>query len=341
MNSSSNAMSAKARSMYGNLLTKEDYDNLINLNSVSDIAHYLKTETHYRISLFNINESKIHRGELEDMIRNDVFKRFTRLVKFGSSNEDFYSYGILKAEIQQILAVVRAIKLNDKTNFIIKLPFYIQSHMSYDLKKLAAINSYAELLLFFSSSEYEKIIKQNFHDQEINYLGLEKDLNDYYASKVRNIIRKNKSKTNQKQFEDFFDTEMELGNIAKIYRLKKYFNSSPEEIKDSINLVFKGISQRKLFKMIDELNAEEFLKALEDTVYRKYFDANNFLYIEHSVKNIIYHISRRNINYATDSDLVLLSYMVVSDNEIDNIINIIECVKYKISKDSISNMLIM
>ena len=44
---SSNAVSAKARSMYAKKLDKNDYDELLKRRNISDLVSYLKTETEY------------------------------------------------------------------------------------------------------------------------------------------------------------------------------------------------------------------------------------------------------------------------------------------------------
>ena len=43
----SNAILAKARSMYGGHLTSSDYEALLSLKSVSEVVNYLKNNTDY------------------------------------------------------------------------------------------------------------------------------------------------------------------------------------------------------------------------------------------------------------------------------------------------------
>jgi V/A-type H+-transporting ATPase subunit C len=42
------ALSGKTRAMFGRLLTSKDYHEMVQKRSVSDIASYLKYNTHYK-----------------------------------------------------------------------------------------------------------------------------------------------------------------------------------------------------------------------------------------------------------------------------------------------------
>ena len=69
----SNAILAKARAMYGKSLSETDYKQLMDCRNVPEVAAYLKTRTCYKTVLTGLNESEVHRGQLEPMLRQDVY----------------------------------------------------------------------------------------------------------------------------------------------------------------------------------------------------------------------------------------------------------------------------
>ena len=73
---SSNVILAKARAMYGRCLTAQDFHNLLACHSVSEIASYLKNRTAYAGVLADINESTIHRGHLESLLRRKLWNDY-------------------------------------------------------------------------------------------------------------------------------------------------------------------------------------------------------------------------------------------------------------------------
>ena len=79
-----NAIAAKAKAVYGKFLSKADYDNLMQRNSVSAVVAYLKTTPRYKNAFLDIDENTVHRGMIEDILSEYIFKRYVRLRKFGS-----------------------------------------------------------------------------------------------------------------------------------------------------------------------------------------------------------------------------------------------------------------
>ena len=71
---SSNAVLTKARAMYGRHLTKHNFNDLLSCHSVGEVASYLKNNTNYRKILMDVNESEIHRGRLEQLLRRKMFE---------------------------------------------------------------------------------------------------------------------------------------------------------------------------------------------------------------------------------------------------------------------------
>ena len=79
---SSNAILSKARAMYGKRLTKENYNDLLNCQTVGEVASYLKSRTVYGKCLAGINESEVHRGQLEVALRQKLFDDYASLCRF-------------------------------------------------------------------------------------------------------------------------------------------------------------------------------------------------------------------------------------------------------------------
>jgi V/A-type H+/Na+-transporting ATPase subunit C len=72
-NTGSQALTAKVHAMYGRRLTPQNYRELVRKQSVSEVAAYLKQQTAYSPLLRDINENFIHRGQLENILRRDLF----------------------------------------------------------------------------------------------------------------------------------------------------------------------------------------------------------------------------------------------------------------------------
>lgn len=343
MSYAAGAMSAKAKAMFGNRIKAADYQILLQKKSISEIASYLKKETYFSHILAGINEMSIHRGQLEALIRLDLFDRFSNLIRYYNTKEsEFYRYIIIEIEIEQILGRIRAFEISDNINFISKLPTYLGKYTTFDINKLLNINDYDELLELLSNTDYYPIVKSFEVDDigDFDFNSFEAALRNYYYKKVLNILDKEFSGQVKEEIKDVYLTRIELENITRIYRLKKYFRTPPDEIRKLLVPIFSRISNKELNELIDHVDADKIYDFLTQTAYKNYMDDEHRMYIDYHAKRIHYNINKKYLIFSTNPDLVLFTYMVLSEVEIQNIVDIIEGARYNIASDKIEQLLI-
>jgi V/A-type H+-transporting ATPase subunit C len=344
-NATNNAIMTKAKAMYGKRLTEEDYQALINKKSIPEIAAYLKNQTHYKECLANVNESKIHRGYLEMLIRQDQFVRFSRLIRYANAEDEkgFFRYGILKAEVLQILLCARMLKNKDNVQMIAKLPIYFEKHIVIDLDELTKVKALPDLLNVLRKTPYYDIVFQYISGsiETFDYTSLETALMSYYYQEVLSMVDSNSKIKDPEAIHDIFKTGIELENITKIYRMKRYFNATPQQINEVLTPTYFKISEKQLKTMINELDDVRFLEALGNGPYGKYINPSNFVFMEYHTKVITHYMHKKYMNFTVDPDLVLLCYMNLAETEVQNIVDIIEGVRYRIPVERMRNLLII
>jgi V/A-type H+-transporting ATPase subunit C len=340
---SSLAMAAKAKAMYGKHLKSDDYTELLRKKTVQEIAGYLKSETAFKSVLQGINEFAIHRGHLEMLIRQTFYLDFLELIRYGQSNKDhFYEYGVLMIEMKQILMTIRLLSETDKTNQIAQLPIFANRMISFDVEKLIKVNTFDELLSVLRNTPYYNLLKplKPRSILDIDYANFEVVLKSYYYKRVYEIIEHEFTGKDKQDIKDLFDTQIELENITKIYRLKKYYNSSPLEIKKVLNPTYKRINKKLLDELIETKDAHSFLLAINQNGYNIPTDIKEFQYIEYQTDAIMFDLNKRLMRFSTNPNIILVSYLSLLEIEIRNIIDIIEGIRYKVENDKIAKLLI-
>ncbi len=343
MDLAAGALSAKAKAMYGRRLRPEDYQNMLQKKTVPEVASYLKQETYFSSALEGVNENSVHRGQLESLIRMDLFQRFCSLMRYVDTKKDgFYRYAIIKQEIDQILSCLRSVATGDKLSFIATVPIYLDQYTSFEIDKLAQVETYQDLLHVMKGTEYYSIIEEYKVDSmdDFDFNGFENQLQDYYVITVKRLIDQGFSGKIRKELKQIFMSREELQNIQKIYRMKKYFKFGSERIKSMIHIDPVYLSKRETNSLIDEIEADEIFSWLKGTPYGKYIQSDQFVYIEHHIKKIFYGLDKKYFSFNTNPDLITLSYMYLSELEIQNIIDIIEGVRYRIAPEKISRHLV-
>lgn len=343
--STNNAIMAKAKAMYGKRLTMSDYQVLINKKTIAEIATYLKNETYFSSCLKDVNESQIHRGRLEMLIRQDLFTRYSRLIRYANADDEkgFFRYGILGAEVLQILLCARMLKNKDNVQMIAKLPLFYEKHIVFDINQLTSVKNLQDLLNILRKTPYYDIAFPYISSSidNFDYTGLETALMSYYYEEVLRLVDSNSKIKDQKAIHEIFETRIELENLTKIYRMKRFFNGTPAQIKKMLTPTYLKIPKLKLDQMIDELDAAGFLHELGKSHYGKYINPDNFVFMEYHTKIISYQMHKKYMDFSVDPDLILLCYMNLAETEIQNIVDIIEGVRYKIPTERISSLLIM
>jgi V/A-type H+-transporting ATPase subunit C len=340
---SSNAILAKARAMYSRRLTSHDYEELLKRRSVNDLVAYLRSDTVYGQALLDLKEVNIHRGQLEALLNKETFLRLERLMRFASKKElEFYQLAIKELEYQLILTKARLVSSDMYTGYEMEIPDYLNKYASFDIYGLLSIYDYDGLLALLRGTQYYDILlrykPKDDKPLDSNMLELEfKHI--YYAEYVKTVNKLFKGKK-RKDLLTMINTSIELQNITKIYRLKKYFNASPEQIKETLYLEYSRIPKNVMNDLIKAKDASDLLKKLANSPYRLYVDDSEFVYIEYYTEKIKYNLAKRFMRFSTDSALVFMTYKVVYQVEVDNLKHIIEGLRYGEAPSQIEEMLI-
>lgn len=339
----SSAMATKAIAMYGYHLKENDYLELLRRNSVQEIASYLKAETAFRSSLKGINEQTIHRGFLETLVRQEFYIDFIKLMRYGDpKKKEFYRFGIVSIEIQQILVTIRSLSDLDRTKQLAQLPLFAKKIMSFELEKLVKVNNFDELLVALKNTDYFKILHplKPVNQMELDYVACELALKDYYFNLMNQLIETKFSGKDYRLIKDAFNSRIELEHLTYIYRLKKYFKVSPKQIFEYLTPVSVHIPTKRIHHWIEHEDADALLDLLKNSYYRLNLDLKDLAHIENLIDRVKFKQNRKMLRHTENAEIVLIAYMNLLEIQIQNIIDIIEGVRYHINKERIASLLI-
>lgn len=343
MSFSSNAILAKARSMYSHRLTEQNYEELLKRRSVNDLVSYLKSDTVYSDILNDLKESNVHRGQLEELLNKETFLRLDRLMRYASKKElKFYRLGVVEIEMELLLTKVRMLDSDAYTGYEMEIPDYLSKYASYPLYGLLSVNDYSSLLSLVRGTKYYEALLtyQPMDDKPIDSNMLELEFKRIYYKEYVDTVNKLFKGKKRKDLLTMINTSIELQNITKIYRLKKYFNAKPEQIRETLFLEYSRIPKSVMDDLIESKDASDLLKKLSSSSYKLYVDDNEFVYIEYYTEKIKYNLAKRYMRFSTDSALVFMTYKIVYQVEIDNLKHIIEGLRYGETASQIESMLI-
>lgn len=341
-NKGSVALTTKLRAMHGKRLTTQNYKELLRKQNVSEIAGYLKQQAVYSDTLRDINENSVHRGQLENVIRRQVFTDYIKALKYIDTNElKFYRFFLNRMEISEILSCIRFLVSGNTGEYFFSLPSYFAEHSKVDLYALAKVKTYDELIALLAKTPYRDVL-QKFDpkaENKTDLIMIESELYKFYYSKLFHVIDEQFKGVTRDQIRDSFGVELDLINITQIIRLKKYFNLKGDQIKPEILPFYFRIKEAELARMADAPDYESTLQILGETNYGRYFEQHNYEYIERIAQQINYEHNKKLLAFSAASSVSVVAYLQLKRLEIDNVISIIEGVRYGVSSSEITKVL--
>lgn len=338
-----NATVAKAKAMYGKRLTEDDYKELMNRQSVADAAEYLKRNTHYRDALSGIETAAIHRGRLEEILRRYSFERYANLCKFqGLDEREFYKYNIHKGEVEQILRCIRLINAKSSESFITDLPAYLMKHSEIDLIELARVRSFDDLLKVIEKSEYYSILKdlKPQKGELIDYPACERALRIGYLSHQMQVIERDFRGKTREDLKSLITTQIDLINIINAYRLKVFFHESAETIAPKMLPFYGRISKQGMYHLYEAADGEDFIKRLSKTSYGRQSAEAEGDFLEKRLTETRVKLTKLKLRFSQSAPVSLYTILYLFDIEIENIVTIIEGIRYKVPVSYMEKLII-
>ena len=339
---SSNVILSKARAMYGRRLKKQDYLNLMNCQSVTEIARYLKNQTDYAKTLAGVNESEVHRGQLEVQLKQKLFEDAASLCRYELSvGEHFAQYLISRSEIEQILHSLVLLQAGAPEEYLFVMPMYLNKHTHIDLTALSRIRSFDGLLDALSHTAYRRILEpfRPIPDMPMNYTGIENALYSYLYEGVFDTISRYTRGGTTRELRHLFEYYMDLVNYVRIFRMKYHYKEGPDFIRSSL-LPFGTVRKAQLDQLIFSESREDAFALLKTIPSGRRLLSTGYDYPDEAPEIFTLQECLHDIHFSTHPSVVMFAYVFILQFELHDITTIVEGVRYHLPAKQIEKLLI-
>ncbi len=311
------ALNAKILKMYSNFLVYEDFVNMAEGDSVRFCLSYLKEKKFSNIDSF----SDIY--EIEEFLQDYRRRQIKKLQGFlPGKYSDFIKAYMEREKVEKIVKILRSLRMNKEPrveNLVINgrnIPFKEESFESFidNLKD----TPYYDYMKNYKSSR-----------DEDSLFSIEMNLDKYYYRNLTESI-KSLSKADRDEFKKIFGVKIDLLNIIWIYRAKKYYDISPEEIFNFT--IFGGNYNSEKLLHLSYIDEEEFEEEIKKSKYSILFADGRVIRTGRTSKKLMYSIANKNFR-RTDGIGKFMSFLILLDSEIENIERILEATRFGLSKE--------
>lgn len=338
---SSNVVLAKARTMYGKRLTAADYKELLKSRTVGEVAGYLKNHTVYGKALAGIVESDVHRGQLEAVLKQKLMEEYTSLCKYEAGTDKYFSrYFIQCDEVRCILHAILRLNAGEAGTSPDTIPSYLHHYSSLNLKACLQVSDFGGLLKLLAGSSYRKILEPFAPENggRIDYTGVENALYFFVYSDILGIIRRHFRGDTKKQLLKIFEAYVDLNNYVRVFRLRLTYGADDETVRKSL-LPTGSFSKEETDALVKAKTEDEINAVLSQTRIGRQSLKIRHSYLDEIPARINYVLCRHYMDYSTHPPVVLISYILLCQNEISNIITIVEGVRYQLPPQEIRKLL--
>ena len=205
-----------------------------------------------------------------------------------------------------------------------------------------AVGSWQELLEFFGDTPYGKILRRFPPDPsgQIDLMGCEQALSTYYYKWMLTAIDREFSGGAREALRKMTYERIDWENLTQAYRLKRFFHSDEAFIRRSL-LPFRTPSQKVIDQLIGAGSTQELHAILDRNGFVPEGQDTEVGFIESVALIQREKQSRRDLRNSPYPAVVLQAYMTHLEIELEDLINIIESVRYGLPPEEIRSMLIL
>lgn len=328
----------KVKSMHSRLLTREQFQQLAGLSSISEVAAYLKQQPGYRETLAQLNEANLHRGEIELYLNQSIYRDYVKLYRFSNLKQrKFLKLYILRYEtafLKQCLRTVfegNPISITDADG-----KWFFERYATFDVMRMNAASGVGELLESLrGSAYYDTLMRVHNSSRSLTLFDYEMTLDLFYFGIIWKSVQKLFTRQDRAVLLQTYGTKIDLLNLQWIYRSKKYYNMSPADIYSIIIPIHYKLKRDVISAMAEAEDAEAMTALILTTCYGRQFKEESGAALEHIYRSVLDAAHRASLRKSPYSIACINSYLYDKEHEIYRITTAIEGIRYGLRQEEL------
>lgn len=328
-------LTTKVRAIRGKMLKQEQFLELADCESVAEVIGYLKEKDAYRELFSSVNSEAIHRGNIEKLLKRCYYSDFEKLYRFSDMEQRKYlELYFKKFELSFLKSCLRNIcRTNSEDRSDREVTTLFQRHSKLDavvLQSETTIEGFVEKL---KNTEYYAPLKRVIMGDRHTLFDYEAALDMYYFTKFWKEKKKSFKGTDAKVLDRAFGYKIDILNMQWIYRSKRFYQLSKADIYALLIPIRYRLTKKDIERMVEATDAQTFQSGIGQTAYKKMYPDISGENLEDMYIYLLDGIHDNDGHKHPYSVAILNSYLYRKEYEINKITTIMECIRYKVSKN--------
>ena len=323
---------AKLKGMYARKIKSPQKEELLKQTSTAQVVALLKSFD----PQFKELEQNPERSNIEILLDNILIEEIQKIIRMlNKKDKEVFLQFLSIYEIKCIKSVFRKLLANstlqDETGEVKNWTSKIFIH----LVGLEKVTDYESLCNLLRKTRYYNIFANYAVSQDLPIFEIENSLDRTY---FKNMMKY--AKNYNKNLEDKIGKQIDLNNVIWIYRIKKYYCFSKEKIRASLIDLCYRLKKSELEALVQSQTTNEMIEILKKTYYAKYIDFNELESLKDKIEQYEYHQDKKIWGGSIFDISMIYSYLDMIEKENNDILNIVEGIRYHLNYEEIQKKLV-
>jgi V/A-type H+-transporting ATPase subunit C len=327
----------KAHVLFSRLLSNDDYWNFLSSDTVAEIGSKLR-ETAYDDAIAAL-PTEPHRNDFEYAVKNTLLiQAESFLIHLSSPRDKFFRTLLYKHEAENLKSIFRYIASGRTNRDELRRRLYMSKHSKISYDNVLSARDFMELSDALRGSQYYKVLAEPLRrlqtGEETSLFPLEMALDLFVEMSLFKALKKLDSDERNRLL-PIFGVKVDLDNIYILYRALKFYNMTPEETLNRLLPVRFRVTMpilREMARVDTDDNIIELLKSrfpvYAELISSAQSDEHTELAVEKNLKRHVYMQAQKVFGDGPPGFQTAVSYYVLKEFEITDLIRIIEYVRY-------------
>lgn len=325
----------KVKAMKSHFISRDDFEKIANLESISDFITYLKNHEGYHNTFKDIDEHHLHRGQIESVFINALYLDYSSIYSFANMEQrNSLDLIFFRYEVNVLKNCIQLVYNKDSNKYdLATFHTFFQNHSKINVNALAASQNMEEYVNNLKGTEYYSLFNHLENKDNVTSFDYEMQLDIYYFKKMWKLKDKKLKGDNLKSFTHRLGSEIDILNIMWLYRSKRFFNIHSNDSYSYVIPIHYKLRKEQLMKLVEASTIEEFITILNATYYKNIsatlMDGTMEIYFQ----KIMMDIAENNAAHYSSSMAPVYAYLFEKQLEIKRLTTAVECIRYKLDPE--------
>ncbi|MGD9559357.1 MAG: V-type ATPase subunit [Oscillospiraceae bacterium] len=337
------ALIPKVRGMYAKRIRPAEYEEMLRRRTVPEVAALLKRHPYFGDSLATLSTTDPHRGQIEELLEMDIFLKYERLMQYDFSGEAFSRYYLAECEMRQVLKALHLLSIGIPGAYLGQIPGYLAGKTRVDLFELGRAKNFAEVVQATRHTPYYKALKAREAADPLlcDFPMAEATLLHEGYARLFALAARSLRGREARAVRDLFLQQAEVYNLELLLRVKTYFPTvyAPAKIHALMLPYTFRLNRRRLEEMVQAKSPEAVLALLRAAGLSHYAGPADPDALGAEEGRATWQYARRMLHLAAAPMAALAAFLSLAGLIRDNVVNVIEGVRYGLPPEQIRGML--